>query len=100
MESLTIKHYMKEHSARFDQITQRGADAGLKNVSKELKEAMLEAAISICTYAKTAQLTDMLYPHGGPDHVPEEIEEKITKVLNDLDDQMTLEISSLPDTKG
>lgn len=92
---LKIKHRIDEHQARFDKIAKRGMDAGLKTASKDLQKEMIHVAAGIMAYMKTAVITDQLHQIGGPDHVPQEIEDQIDKALNKMDDQMTLEISAM-----
>lgn len=92
---LKISHRFDEFYERFRLITERGINAGLKIVSKDLREAMITATANLSSYMKSAHLTEELHAIGGPDRVPHEIDDHIIKVLNDLDDQMTLELSAL-----
>lgn len=93
---LEVPNKFEELHGRFNEIMHRGTKAGLINVSKDLRSLAFTCTAMLAAYMKSAVTANAMFKAGMPiKEMPDEINKKIIIALNELDDQMTLELSAL-----
>jgi len=93
---LEVPNKFEELHGRFNEIMHRGTEAGLMKVSKDLRNLAFICTAMLAAYMKSAATANAMFKAGLPvKGMPDEINKRIIIALNELDDQMTLELSAL-----
>lgn len=93
---LKIPNNFNQLYTRFLAIIERGAEAGMKNVSPEIGELSIACTAKLAAYVKCAKMAEQMSDMGIPvKQIPDEVDNSTNEAINKLEVQMTLEISAL-----